>query len=104
VVLPNFANFFILANVLLGVGTLDSCVGMFPRTEGGIKVLAGLAPSSQTVGSLLRTPWLAKSARNIWQKCESSEITPMGKIPSTSFDRMNLAFSFFDKVGFYLSH
>jgi hypothetical protein len=30
-------------------------MGMFPRKEGGIKVLAGLAPSSQTVESLLRT-------------------------------------------------
>ncbi len=29
-------------------------MGMFPRKEGGIKVLAGLAPSSQTVRSLLR--------------------------------------------------
>jgi len=47
----------------LGVGTLDSCVGMFPRTEGGIKVLAGLVPSSQTAGSLFRTPWLAKLVR-----------------------------------------
>ncbi len=35
---------------------------------GEIKVLAGLAPSSQTVGSLKRTPWLAKPSRKIWHK------------------------------------
>jgi hypothetical protein len=31
------------------------CAGAFPGNEGGIQVLAGLAPSSQRVGSLLRT-------------------------------------------------
>ncbi len=31
-----------------------------PGKEGGIQVLAGLAPSSQTVG----TPWPAKPAEN----------------------------------------
>jgi hypothetical protein len=41
---------------------------MFTTKEGGIKVLAGLAPSSQTLGSLLRTPWLAKLARIFWEK------------------------------------
>jgi hypothetical protein len=35
-------------------------MGTFPRKEGEIQVLAGLAPSNQTVGSLLRTPWLVK--------------------------------------------
>ncbi len=29
---------------------------VFPEKEGGIQVLAGLAPYNQTVGSLLRTP------------------------------------------------
>jgi len=28
-----------------------SCESVFPKKEGGIQVLAGLAPSSQTVGS-----------------------------------------------------
>jgi hypothetical protein len=39
---------------------LHSCAGAFPRKEGGIEVLAGLAPSSLTVGSLLRISWLVK--------------------------------------------
>jgi hypothetical protein len=38
---------------------LCGCMGRFPGKEGGIQVLAGLAPSSQTVGSLLGTPWSA---------------------------------------------
>ncbi len=42
-----------------------SCVGVFPRKEGRIQVLAGLAPCSQTVGSLLRTPKLSKQAGTI---------------------------------------
>ncbi len=44
------------------MGTLHGSVGTFPHKEGGIQMLAGLAPSSQTVGSLLRTPLLAKPA------------------------------------------
>ncbi len=46
-------------------------MGVFPKNEGGMQVLEGLAPSSQTAGSLLRTPWLAKSARRmIWAKLQ----------------------------------
>jgi hypothetical protein len=44
---------FVLANVFLGVGTLFSCAGAFPRKEGGIQVLVGLDKSSEIVGSLL---------------------------------------------------
>ncbi len=47
--------FFRLSNVFLGVGMPHGCTGAFPATEGGIQVLAGSAPSSQTVGSLLIT-------------------------------------------------
>ncbi len=42
-----------------------SFAGVFLRKEGGIQVLAVLASSSQTVGSLLRTFWPAKPARKI---------------------------------------
>jgi hypothetical protein len=45
-----------------GVGMLCSCAGAFPRKVGGIQAWAGLAPSSQTVGSLLRTPLASKAA------------------------------------------
>ncbi len=44
-----------LQTYLFGVGTLSGCVGTLPK-EGGIAVLAGLVPSSQTVKSLLKTP------------------------------------------------
>jgi hypothetical protein len=40
-------------------------LGTFPGKKGEIQVLAGIAPSSQTVGSLLRTPWPAKPAGKI---------------------------------------
>jgi hypothetical protein len=40
-----------VTKVLLGVGMLHGCAGVFPGKEGGIEVLAGLAPSSQSVGS-----------------------------------------------------
>ncbi len=46
-------HFHILANILCG------CTGMFPRKEGGTQVLAGLTPSIQIVGSLLRATWPA---------------------------------------------
>jgi hypothetical protein len=40
-------------------------MGPFPWKEGGIQVLGGEAPSSQTEGSLLRTLWLVKPAAKI---------------------------------------
>jgi hypothetical protein len=40
----------ILANVLLGVGTMHGCVGMFPEKEGGIQVFKSTS-STQTVGA-----------------------------------------------------
>jgi len=43
-------NFYILANVHLGMDMLCSCAGAIPKKEGGIQVLVGLAPSNQTVG------------------------------------------------------
>jgi hypothetical protein len=57
------ANFLILANVFLEVGMLRYYMGALPRKEGGTQVLADLAPSSQAVGSLLRTPWPVKLAK-----------------------------------------
>ncbi len=43
-------------------------LGRVPRKEGVIQVLAGQAPSSQTIGSLLKAPCLGKLGRIIWQK------------------------------------
>ncbi len=54
-------NFHILAYILLFVGTTHGCMGMLPRKEDVIQMLAGLAPSSQTVGSLLKKTIPAKA-------------------------------------------
>ncbi len=52
---PLLSAIFILESVLLGVGMLHCCMGLFP-------VLAGIAPSSHTVVYLFRTLWWAKTA------------------------------------------
>jgi hypothetical protein len=58
VILP----FKILANILLGVDMQHSCTDVFPGKEGGTHVLAGLAPSCQKVGSLIRNPLAGKAS------------------------------------------
>jgi hypothetical protein len=60
---------YILAIVFLGVGTVHNCKGAFPGKEGGVLVLADLAPS--TVESSLRNPWPANPARKIDPKSTS---------------------------------
>ncbi len=51
---------------------LHGCMGAFPGKEGAIHLLAGLAPSYQTVGSLLRTPdWHSWCKKNL-QKLNSA--------------------------------
>jgi hypothetical protein len=54
-------HFHILANILLGVGTLNGIAGALPGKEGGIQVLVSLAPSSQKAESFLRTHWAGKA-------------------------------------------
>jgi hypothetical protein len=58
-------SFYILANILLFVGMLCYYRGTFPKNEVGIKVLVVLAPSSKTVGSLMKTIWPVKPARKM---------------------------------------
>jgi hypothetical protein len=65
-------------------------MGMFPGKEGGIQVLAGVAPSSQTVGSYLRTSLAGKSIQKNSTKREYSEFTSMEKCTQT-FDEMHSA-------------
>ncbi len=65
--LPTFSYFFILTNIFWGGYAVWLCRHV-PRIEGGIQVLAGVAPLSQTVGSLSRTPWPAKLARKYLTK------------------------------------
>jgi hypothetical protein len=57
VISQNFAN---SCKCILRVGMPCGCAGTFPRKEGGMQVLAGLAPSSQTTVYLLTTAWLEK--------------------------------------------
>jgi hypothetical protein len=52
-----------LASILLFVGTLLGCAGVPHRKEGMIQVLAGLVPSSQKVGFLMKTPGQLLTAR-----------------------------------------
>jgi hypothetical protein len=49
------------------------------------RLLAGQAPSSQSVGSLLRPLWPAKLARKIQQKV-MQQIFFNGKMHSTTFE------------------
>jgi hypothetical protein len=49
--------FIYLQMYFWGMCTLCNCVGTIPGKEGGIQVLAGLAPISQIVRSLLRASW-----------------------------------------------
>ncbi len=60
--------FLILRSTFLGVGVPSGCMGMFPKMGGGIQVLAGLAASSRTVQSLVRSPWPANLVRKFQQK------------------------------------
>jgi hypothetical protein len=55
------------------------------RKEGKIQVMAGPAPSSQTVGSLMATPMPTKPARKKWQKVVWL-IHFNGEILRTTFD------------------
>ncbi len=61
-------DIFYTSKCILRVRMLCSCSGAFTRKKGGINVFASLAPSRQTVESLLRITLSAKPARKFWQK------------------------------------
>jgi hypothetical protein len=67
VILPAFA-YFLYLQMYFWVGTLHGWTGPLRRKVGRKKVLAGLAPSSKTVRSLMRTPCPAKPFVKIYQK------------------------------------
>jgi hypothetical protein len=79
VILPNFANFLTLANAFLGgyAMQLHACI----LREGGWDAGVGRsrAPSSQTVGNLLRKPRPAKPDRKKLAKSEFGEFTSTDK-------------------------
>ncbi len=68
----------------LGVGITHRCTLMFPGKESEIQVLAGLASFCQTVGFLLRTPWLAKPQKNL-ATIEFGKFTSVGKYTQLFF-------------------
>ncbi len=84
-----------LADIFLGVGILCCCAGAVTGIEGGIQVLAGLAPSSQTIGSLLRTDRPAK--------CEFDEFTSIEKYTQILFIEHIRQSQKFDKPSNYHS-
>ncbi len=71
------------------------CLGTFLKKEGGIQVLADLVPCGQPVGSLLRTPWLAKPVKRMGEEFTLMENT-------LNYFWLN-TFHEFNKVGFCLS-
>ncbi len=73
------------------VGMPHNCEGLFPRKEGRIQALAGLAPSCQTVGSLGRTPWPDSLTRKNCQKVCLAECTSVEKCTQLLFDQIHLA-------------
>jgi hypothetical protein len=66
------------------------CPDPFPRKEGGIQVLAGLAPLSQSVGAVLRTTWPGKPTIKIEQNVSLANSLHW-KNHSTTFDKMHSA-------------
>ncbi len=62
-----------------------SYTGTFPARESGKKVLAGLAPFGQTVGSLLIIPFPTKPEGKNWQK-DIWQIYFNGKMHTATFD------------------
>ncbi len=74
---------FLIANVFMEVGALRSCAGVFCGKEVGIQVFAGLAPSYQTVGSLLRPPRPPESSENVSLMGKS-----LNYFPSTTFAKI----------------
>jgi hypothetical protein len=62
----------------------------FPWKEGGIQVLAGIALSSQTVGSYLRTSLAGKAIQKNSCKRKFGEFTSMEQCTQT-FDEMHSA-------------
>jgi hypothetical protein len=57
--------FYTIEKILSCVGALQGSMCAFPVEGSAIPWLAGLALSSQTAESLLRTPWLAKLSRKM---------------------------------------
>ncbi len=48
--------FLILANIFLWAGMPHGWVGVFPRKEGGLQVLTGLAPQKTNTKILIKNP------------------------------------------------
>ncbi len=78
--LLNFAIFY-TCKCIFGDRYATPLCGHVPKKEVGIQVKAGLAPSIQTVGSYLRTRWLAKK----WPNDGFGEFTSVEKYTQLLF-------------------
>jgi hypothetical protein len=58
---------------------LHGCMGTLFGKEGGIQVLAGLVPSSQKVGSLLKKTLAGKAGQKILAKKSCGKFTSIEK-------------------------
>jgi hypothetical protein len=85
----------------LGVSTNCSRVGAFPRREGGIQVLAGLALSSQTVMIHFETPRAGKAGRKNSAKSGLREFTLTVKYTQLLLIKRIRQSKKFNKLGFY---
>jgi hypothetical protein len=79
----SFTIYFYL-QMYFWAGYTTSYVGMYPKKQGGILVLAGLGPCCQTVGTLLRTPWQQSWQKNL-AKTELGEFTWIKKYTQLFF-------------------
>jgi len=71
-----------------------------PYKGRGKQVLAGLAPSRKTVGTILRPPGQLFRPENFCKK-SFGKFASMEKSTRLLFDQMNLTLAWFDKVGCY---
>jgi hypothetical protein len=83
------------------VGTPHNATGAFPGKEvGGVQVLAGLAPSSHVVGSLLRAPLAGEVGQKNLANSELSKFTSMEKYIQLLLIKCIWQSKKFDQVGF----
>ncbi len=95
--------FYILANVFLRGGRgrlLHCCTGFFSIRWGGMQMLAGLAPFSQTEGFILRTPRLAKLT-GIIAKIACQRFTIWLFFPTQKLCLLSLIFGYCCQIPFF---
>ncbi len=69
---------------------LCGLTGTFPAKEDQIQVLAGLAPSSQTVGALVREPLASEASKEIAALCVNNLQFGIFSITKVMFDKFSI--------------